>query len=115
MNDFEKIPMPPLYPTGDRVLVALEQVKEHKVGDLIYAPDMNHSPTRFGMVLRVGGDVKLYKPGDMIFLGYHAGTVIDRVELGYKADTLRIVTEGEIWGYIKEADNGDVGLQPTEG
>ena len=106
----------PLHPVGDRVLVALEQVKEHKVGGLIYAPDMNHSPTRFGVVLRVGGDVTRYKPGDMVFMGYHAGTVIDRVEFGYKADTLRIVTEGEIWGFVQEeAADGDMGLRPTEG
>lgn len=104
----------PLHPTGDRVLVALEAVQERKVSEHLYAPDLSHMPTRFGIVLRIGGDVKLYKPGDMVFMGYHAGTVIDRVELGYKADTLRIVTEGEIWGFVKEeAADGDVGLRPA--
>ena len=107
----------PLYPTGERVLLALDAVEERKVGGII-VPDMHHEPTRYATVLRVGGGVTLYKPGDRVFLGYHAGAVIDRHGLGYAADTLRLVVEGEIWGYVKEAgaeaDNGDVGLRPAE-
>ncbi len=108
--------VPPLYPVGDRVFISLDAVGERKVG-LIYTAEANHLPTRFGTILRVGDEVTKYKPGDRVFLSYHAGLVVDRVEFNtrynYKADQLRIVTEGEVQGFVreeKEEDDGDVGL-----
>ena len=104
-----------LEPLGQKVIVRLDEVKEVKIGDgSLYAPDMHHESTRFATVVSVGSLVKEFKPGDRVFLGYHVGSVIEKTEMRQYGDTLRIVGEGEIWGFVREDSDGDLGLRPTE-
>jgi co-chaperonin GroES (HSP10) len=86
-------------PCGGRVVVKLDAVDEKKVGSILI-PGMHSELSRVGTVLAAGGDVKRFKVGERVFMGYHAGNVIDTMES--KADTFRIMTEDEIWGWVTE-------------
>jgi len=102
-----------LIPVEGKVLVRLNEVKETKSGKIIL-PD-NHSETcRFATVEAIGDKVRLFEVGQRVFLGYHVGNVLERPELQQYGDTLRIVGEGEIWGYVVEDSDGDLGLRPAE-
>jgi co-chaperonin GroES (HSP10) len=103
-----------LVPVSGKVIVRLDSVEEKKYGSLIVS-GYHSEPTRFGTIVAVGDDVKLFHPGQRVFMGYHVGNVVEHMDLGQFGDTLRIVGEGEIWGYVEEDSDGDLGLRPTEG
>jgi co-chaperonin GroES (HSP10) len=86
-------------PSGGRVTVKLDAVDEKKVGSILI-PGMHSELSRTGTVLAVGGEAKMYKVGERVFMGYHAGNVIDTMES--KADTFRVMDEAEIWGWVTE-------------
>ncbi|MFA5154123.1 MAG: hypothetical protein WC554_16355 [Clostridia bacterium] len=88
-----------LIPVGERLLVKLDAVDEKKVGSIL-VPAKHGELSRAATVLAAGDEVKRFKVGDRIFLGYHSGNVVDIA--WEKADTLRIVDEAEIWGFVTE-------------
>ncbi len=86
-------------PSGPRVLVKLDAVEEKKVG-AIFVPDSHSERARVGVILARGEDARRYAVGDRVFMGFHNGEVID--DMVSKADTLRVMHEDEIWGWVTE-------------
>ena len=102
-----------LIPVGSKVILRLDAVEEKKVGGL-YISGYHSEPVRFGTIVAVGPDVRLYKPGHRVFMGFHVGNIIEHPEMRQYGDTLRIVGDGEIWGFVREDSDGDLGLRPAE-
>ena len=84
-------------PFGSRVFVELLPVAERKVG-MIHLPDNHSEPSRVGVILACGPDVKRVKVGDRVMISYYSGTGVDYLGSGYHYDTHRFIEEGELLG-----------------
>jgi co-chaperonin GroES (HSP10) len=88
-------------PFGSRVFVELQAIEQRKVGSIII-PDKHSEPSRVGVILEIGPEVKNVKVGDKIVISYHAGTGIDFIGSGYHYDQHRFLEESDLLGSYEE-------------
>jgi co-chaperonin GroES (HSP10) len=86
-----------LMPAGDRLVVLLDPVESEKYGDgKIILPDNHSVPSRRGEVIGAGPDVRLYRVGQRVAVGYFSGVVVEMPRFKIMGDTLRVLRESEI-------------------
>jgi chaperonin GroES len=86
-------------PLDDRVLVALEEEKEQKVGSIII-PDTAKEKPRVGVVHEVGTDEDLrehVKKGDRVFYSKYAGD-----EIAIDGTDYLFIQRSDILGIVKD-------------
>ena len=90
-------------PCGKRLLVKLTPVKEKKTKGGVILPDTHVEESRIGTIMAVGEEVdEEFKPGNTVVLQFFCGDVVHFPGEGMTDDTVRIITQSEIWGLIEK-------------
>lgn len=99
-----------IVPQGKRLLIQLNPVKafskeiiknDGTKGEIVF-PDNHSEESRIGIILAKGDEVKGYEVGDKILIAFFSGTVLHFPGEDVLNDTIRMITQSEIMGLIKE-------------
>ena len=101
-RDFTLHGIESIKPAGKKVLVELNPVGEKKTAGGVILPDLHHEEFRIGFILAVGDEVKGFKDGDKILVGWVFGESVHLPDRGILDDTIRMGTQSEIWAKLEK-------------
>jgi co-chaperonin GroES (HSP10) len=85
-----------VYPTDDRVLLLLNEIKERVAANgMVIIPSKHAEKIRTAKILRCGPECTFLREGDTILVSFYTGSIIYLYENGWLDDTRRIIREQE--------------------